>query len=201
MGSTTAEFKNRATATLLELAKNRRTIYALTNESPVSNDAIETIIKNAVLHVPSSFNTQTTRIILLLGEEHQRLWDITLGAMENLVAAGVVPRQLFETHSKPKLSGFRAAYGTVCFKSSCRLIPDLAKVLFFIEYDALTEIKKKFPTYANKFDPYALESNAMSQYLSRPFFSIYFSVLRTPTPAFFFIANAKSILSLDCARL
>lgn len=115
MGSTTVEFKNKATTTLLELARNRRTIYRLSNESPISDDAIETIIKDAVLHVPSSFNTQTTRVVLLLGEEHQRLWNITLSVMESLVDAGSVPKELFENHSKPKLNGFRAAYGTVCY--------------------------------------------------------------------------------------
>ncbi|KAF7588659.1 hypothetical protein BBP40_005410 [Aspergillus hancockii] len=140
MGSTTVVFRNPATATLLELAKNRRTVYGLRNESPISDDAIESIVKDAVLHVPSSFNTQTSRVVLLLKEDHQK----------DLVAAGTLPKEMFETHTRPKLNAFRAAYGTV---------------FFFVHYDALREIKRKFPTYADKFDPFALESNAMSQYL------------------------------------
>lgn len=39
------------------------------------------------------------------------------------------------------------------------------QVLFFVDYDALKDIKEKFAIYADKFDPFALESNAMSQYL------------------------------------
>jgi len=150
MGSTAVEFKNPATSTLLELVKSRRTYYDLKAESPISDDAIESIVQDSVLHVPSSFNTQTSRVVLLLKEEHKKVWDIAIGAMEGLVAAGHVPKEMFENHTKPKLDAFRAAYGTV---------------LFFVDYESLAPIKEKFALYADKFDPFALESNAMSQYL------------------------------------
>ncbi|KAJ6184425.1 hypothetical protein N7519_005726 [Penicillium mononematosum] len=150
MGSTQPEFKNPATASLLELAKSRRTYYGLKAESPVSDDVIERIVQDSVLHVPSSFNTQTSRVVLLLKEEHKKVWDIAINVMEGLVAAGHVPKEMFETSTKPKLEAFRAAYGTV---------------LFFVDYESLAPIKEKFAIYADKFDPFAQESNAMSQYL------------------------------------
>ncbi|GAD98358.1 conserved hypothetical protein [Paecilomyces variotii No. 5] len=145
-----SSFKNPATATLFDLAKARRTYYALTPESPVPDSVIETIVKDAVLHVPSSFNTQTTRVVLLLKKEHQKLWDAALQIMEGLVASGTIPKEMFENNTKPKLEGFRNGYGTV---------------LFFVDYESLDPIKKQFALYADKFDPFALESNAMSQYL------------------------------------
>lgn len=43
------------------------------------------------------------------------------------------------------------------------------QVLFFVDYDSLAGIKEKFAIYADKFDPFALESNAMSQYLGMLF--------------------------------
>ncbi|RAK99427.1 Nitroreductase [Aspergillus ibericus CBS 121593] len=150
MGSTQPEFKNPATTSLLELVKARRTYYGLKGESPITDDAIEHIVANAVLHVPSSFNTQTSRVVLLLKEEHHKVWDLAISAMEGLVAAGTLPKETFETQTKPKLNAFRAAYGTV---------------LFFVDFDSLAGIKEKFAIYADKFDPFALESNAMSQYL------------------------------------
>ncbi|KAL2796577.1 Nitroreductase-like protein [Aspergillus keveii] len=150
MGSTNVEFKNPATATLLEAVKARRTIYGLKPESPVSDEVIESIVRDAVLHVPSSFNTQTSRVVLLLKDEHKKVWDIALQAMEGLVAAGALPKEAYESSTKPKLEGFRNGYGTV---------------LFFVDYDSLKDIKEKFALYADKFDPFALESNAMSQYL------------------------------------
>ncbi|KAJ5563939.1 hypothetical protein N7513_000181 [Penicillium frequentans] len=150
MGSTAVEFKNPATTTLLELVKSRRTYYGLKAESPISDDAIERIVEDSVLHVPSSFNTQTSRVVLLLKEEHKKVWDIAISAMEGLVAAGILTQEAYEASTKPKLNAFRAAYGTV---------------LFFVDYESLATIKEKFAIYADKFDPFALESNAMSQYL------------------------------------
>ncbi|PWY94357.1 Nitroreductase [Aspergillus sclerotioniger CBS 115572] len=150
MGSTQPEFKNPATTSLLELVKARRTYYGLKDESPIADDAIEHLVANAVLHVPSSFNTQTSRVVLLLKEEHHKVWDLAISAMEGLVAAGTLPKETFETQTKPKLNAFRAAYGTV---------------LFFVDFDSLAGIKEKFAIYADKFDSFALESNAMSQYL------------------------------------
>ena len=129
MGSTAVEFKNPATATLLQLVKSRRTYYGLKAESPISDDAIEKIVQDSVLHVPSSFNTQTSRVVLLLKEEHQKVWDIAINAMEGLVAAGVLPKEAFESSTKPKLNAFRAAYGTVCITPN---YPHLNKLLIKI---------------------------------------------------------------------
>lgn len=111
MGS--IEFKNPATTTLLELVKSRRTYYNLKAESPISDDAIDHIVQDSVLHVPSSFNTQTSRVVLLLKEEHKKLWDIAIKVMEGLVATGHVPKEMYENSTKPKLEGFKAGYGTV----------------------------------------------------------------------------------------
>ncbi|RAL14678.1 nitroreductase family protein [Aspergillus homomorphus CBS 101889] len=145
-----AQFKNPATTALLELAKTRRSHYALKAESPIADEAIEHLVQQAVLHTPSSFNTQTGRVVLLLKEEHQKLWDIAIAALEGLVTAGRVPKETFENQTKPKLNAFRNGYGTV---------------LFFVDYDALAPIKEKFAIYADNFNPWALESNAMAQYL------------------------------------
>jgi len=150
MTISTVQFKNPATSTLFDLVKSRRTYYALKSESPVPDSVIETIVQDAILHVPSSFNTQTTRVVLLLKEEHKKLWNAVLKIMEGLVAAGKVPKEMFENNTKPKLEGFRNGYGTV---------------LFFVDYESLGPIKEKFAVYADKFDPFAQESNAMSQFL------------------------------------
>ncbi|KAL1967337.1 hypothetical protein VTN77DRAFT_3383 [Rasamsonia byssochlamydoides] len=50
-----------ATDTLIELAKARRTYYKLGKKSPVPDSKIEELVKTATLHMPSSFNTQSTR--------------------------------------------------------------------------------------------------------------------------------------------
>ena len=59
-----------------EALKHRRTYYSITNQSPVSDEEIERIVNLAVTHVPSAFNSQSTRVVLLLGENHKKLWHI-----------------------------------------------------------------------------------------------------------------------------
>jgi predicted oxidoreductase (fatty acid repression mutant protein) len=97
-----------ASKSFLETVKNRRTYYALKKESPISDKQIQDIIHEAVLHVPSSFNSQSTRVILLVKEEHDKLWEITKEVLKGIVS----PEQWGNTEQK--LNGFKAGYGTVC---------------------------------------------------------------------------------------
>ena len=50
-----------------EALKQRRTYYSITNQSPISDQEIECIVNMTVRHVPSAFNSQSTRVVLLLG--------------------------------------------------------------------------------------------------------------------------------------
>lgn len=105
-------------STLIDLAKNRRTIYNLSKKSPVADSKIEELVNAAILNVPSAFNTQSTRLVVLLHDQHDRLWDIAIEAFEGLVKAGKIPQELWEKQTLPKLLGFKGAYGTVrtfCF--------------------------------------------------------------------------------------
>jgi predicted oxidoreductase (fatty acid repression mutant protein) len=106
-----------ATDTFVELAKQRRTHYALSSKSPVPDARIEQLIRDAALHVPSSFNTQSTRLVLLLHDQHKKLWDLTIGVFEKLVEAGIVPKETWDSHTKPKLEGMKNGYGTVSFSA------------------------------------------------------------------------------------
>lgn len=98
---------------LIALAQNRRTIYKLGKKSPVPDSKIEELVNAAILHVPSSFNTQSTRLVVLLHDQHDRLWDIAIEAFQGLVESGKVPKELWEKQTLPKLNGFKGAYGTV----------------------------------------------------------------------------------------
>ena len=48
-----------------EALKQRRTYYSITNQSPISDQEIECIVNMTVRHVPSAFNSQSTRVVLL----------------------------------------------------------------------------------------------------------------------------------------
>ena len=90
--------------------KNRRSIYALGDEKIVSEEKIKEIVTDALLHTPSPFNSQSTRVVLLFNEEHRKFWQITLDELKKKVS----PEQFEQTTNKINGS-FAAGYGTVLF--------------------------------------------------------------------------------------
>ena len=131
--------------TLQQLAEKRRSIYALSNQLPVSNDEIVKLVEHAVLHTPSAFNSQSTRIVVLFGEEHKKLWDITEETLKVIVGDD----EKFQG-TKDKIAGFRAGAGTV---------------LFFEDKGVVRNMQEAAPLYADKFPIWAHQTNAMHQYV------------------------------------
>lgn len=101
------------TDALIEANKARRTIYKLGKNSPVPDSKIEELVNEAILHVPSSFNTQSTRLVVLLHAEHERLWDIVIETFMQLVQSGAVPEAVWKNQTLPKLQGMKNGVGTV----------------------------------------------------------------------------------------
>nr|ADM07403.1 nitroreductase [Taiwanofungus camphoratus] len=132
-----------ASAQFFEAIKKRRTYYVLTNASPVPDARIEGIVKDAVLHVPSSFNSQTSRVVVLLRTDHARLWDITAESLKPVAPAAQWPTTV------KKLESFKAAYGTI---------------LYFEDEDAVRGLQKQFPLYQDSFPIWAEHTNGMIQF-------------------------------------
>jgi len=59
-----------------KILQKRRTIYGLDRNIGVSEDRIEEVIKDAVNFVPSAFNSQSSRVVVLFGDHHDKLWEI-----------------------------------------------------------------------------------------------------------------------------
>ncbi len=57
--------------------KDRRSYYAISKESVISDQRIEELVEFAVKHTPSSFNSQTSRVLILLKEQHDKFWELT----------------------------------------------------------------------------------------------------------------------------
>src|SRR6187402_2160574 len=93
--------------TFLDMLVARRTNFALRADAAICNRRIEEVVTVALRHVPSPFNTQTSRIILLLGRDHKKLWDITM----EVILPRLEGSQL--EASKLKLDNFKRAHGTV----------------------------------------------------------------------------------------
>lgn len=130
--------------TFKKLVEKRRSIYALGSHLPVSNDEIVKIVEHAVLHVPSAFNSQSTRVVVLFGDDHKKLWDITEDKLRSIVNDD---EQFAST--KQKLDGFRSGAGTV---------------MFFEDHSVVRNMQAAAPLYADKFPIWAHQTSAMHQY-------------------------------------
>ena len=95
------------TMTFKDAVKHRRTIYQLNKKSPVEDKKIEEIARIAIKDVPSSFNSQSARMVVLLKDEHDKFWDIVKDILKVHV-----PEDKWE-YTGQRIQGFRNAYGTV----------------------------------------------------------------------------------------
>lgn len=96
--------------TLYNIAETRRSIYMLNDQLPVSKDEVVKLVEHAVLHTPSSFNSQSSRLVVLFGEDHQKLWQIT----EDLLRAMVNDDEKFKS-TADKMAMFKAGAGTILY--------------------------------------------------------------------------------------
>ena len=93
--------------TFLNVTESRRSYYQLTNESTISDARLKELVAHTIKHVPSAFNSQTARLVVVLKEKHEELWDAVLEIYKLQL-----PADKFE-HLKRRIAGFRKAYGTV----------------------------------------------------------------------------------------
>lgn len=128
---------------LKEALKHRRSYYNIGNQSPIPDDKIEGILDFAALHIPSAFNSQSTRMVLLLKKHHQRLWEIVLENLRDSIPAA----KFAGTENKIRQS-FAAGYGTV---------------LFFEDRTTVENLQKAYPLYREKFPLWSQQTSAMHQ--------------------------------------
>ncbi|KAB0570824.1 nitroreductase family protein [Brucella pituitosa] len=122
--------------------KKRRTQYALGKNLPLSQDATAELIREAIKHSPSSFNSQSSRAIVLFGAESEKLWDI---AKEEL--RKIVPADAFE-QTEAKIDSFAAGAGTV---------------LFFEDQSVVKGLQDNFALYADNFPVWSEQAGGMAQ--------------------------------------
>jgi len=126
----------------IDALKKRRTQYALGKNLPISKDATAELIREAVKHSPSSFNSQSSRAVILFGAESDKLWNI---AKEEL--RKIVPADAF-AQTEAKLDSFAAGAGTV---------------LFFEDQDVVKGLQEQFALYADNFPVWSEQAGGMAQ--------------------------------------
>ncbi|AHM65758.1 nitroreductase family protein [Paenibacillus polymyxa] len=123
--------------------KDRRSYYGISKEQVISDQRIQEIVEEAVKYTPTSFNSQTSRAVVLLGEHHDKLWNIT----EDILREVVGNEEQFKSTAE-KMNGFRSGYGTV---------------LFFEDNNVVAGLQQQFEAYADNFPIWANQSNGMLQ--------------------------------------
>lgn len=127
----------------LDHIKQRRTIYAVGKNVPLTPEQIESVIKEAVNHSPSAFNSQTSRIVTLFGESHLQFWNVVRETLRK-----IVPETAFEG-TNAKINSFAAGYGTV---------------LFYEDQDVVKSLQEQFALYADNFPVWSEHSSAIAQF-------------------------------------
>lgn len=123
--------------------KSRRTIYAIGKDQVLPDKDLIELIQEAVRESPSSFNSQSSRVVILLGDEHDKYWEETvLGALKK-----VTDEEGFN-HAKGRVDGFKAGYGTV---------------LFYEDEETIKGMQEKFAAYADNFPHWSGHASGMAQ--------------------------------------
>jgi predicted oxidoreductase (fatty acid repression mutant protein) len=128
----------------LTAVADRRTFYGISNEAVISDERLKEVIDHAVKHTPSAFNSQSTRIVLLLQKEHEKFWNMTKEALRK-----IVPADSFAP-TEEKINAFRNGYGTV---------------LFFEDNSVVESLQQQFALYKDNFPVWSQHTNAMHQFV------------------------------------
>lgn len=101
---------------------SRRTQYQLSKALPqgVTIEQVQSIVQDFVKHIPTSFNSQTVRAVILTGAVHEQAWQSVVDGIPS------------DSGKKRPTSAKEEAYGTV---------------VFFDDGNAIKAITDKFPAY------------------------------------------------------
>lgn len=127
----------------LDAIQARRTIYAIGKSVSQPEAQISSLIIAAVKESPSSFNSQSSRAVVLFGRQHEKLWDIVRQELKK-----IVPAEAF-ANTDAKISSFAAGFGTV---------------LFFEDQQVIEDLQQKFALYADNFPVWSEHSSGIAQF-------------------------------------
>ena len=127
----------------LDIARKRRTQYALGNDIPIGQEQVTGLIQEAMRQAPSSFNSQSSRALILHGAQSVKFWEIVKDELRK-----IVPADAFPTTEK-KIDSFAAGAGTV---------------LFYEDQEPVKALQEQFPLYADNFPIWSEHATGIAQY-------------------------------------
>ena len=123
----------------LDLLEKRRSIYTIGTNSDYTKEEITERIRDVVKQVPTAFNSQTTRVVVLFDEAKDKFWDHIYDVQKDVLEGDV-----WEMMSGT-ITGSKNGIGTV---------------LFFEDIDAV----KQMPAQGIRGEAYKQNNNANAQY-------------------------------------
>lgn len=127
---------------VIQSLRKRRSQYSLGRNLSQSPAEIEALIKEAIRWSPSSFNSQSSRAVILFGAQSERFWELVRESLRPLV-----PAEAFGG-TEQKLASFAAGVGTV---------------LFYEDQDVVKGLQEQFALYADNFPVWSEHSTGMAQ--------------------------------------
>ena len=135
-------------STIIESLKKRRTQYALGRNVALDKDTLTALVKEAIKHTPSSFNSQSSRAVILFGEQSEQFWELTKQELKKIVLEGV------EEHHQAKMF-LRELSNLV--EDSEKFQPKLKVLMEDIAHHVQEEEGQMFPMIEEQFDEYTLQ--------------------------------------------
>ena len=121
----------------------RRTQYALGKNLPLPQQEVSQLIQEAIKLSPSSFNSQSSRAVILFGAESDKFWGFVMEALRK-----IVPADSFAP-TEAKINSFAAGAGTV---------------LFYEDQDVVKGLQQQFAAYADNFPIWSEHSTGIAQF-------------------------------------
>ncbi|CAM9406470.1 nitroreductase family protein [Acinetobacter bereziniae] len=128
----------------LDLIHKRRTIYAIGRHVNHSPEYLSDLIQQAIKQSPSSFNSQSSRAVILFNAEHEKFWNFVKAQLK-----AYAKDEASALKTEAKMDSFIAGFGTV---------------LFFEDQDVVKDLQAQFPSYADNFPVWAEHSTAIAQF-------------------------------------
>ncbi len=129
--------------TALEVFKARRTQYALGKNVSQSRDELTQLIQTTIKEAPSSFNSQSSRAVILFGDQSLRFWGLVKNALRPMVPVDAFAK------TEEKLDSFAAGVGTV---------------LFYEDQAVIKGLQEQFALYADNFPVWSEHSSGIAQF-------------------------------------
>lgn len=128
-----------------DLQTKCRSIYALGRQVTQTPEALYDLVKSAVKQSPTSFNNQSVRAVVLMGDAHEKLWDMTAQRLQQ-----EVPDEAAYQQTLAKINhAFKAGFGTV---------------LFYTDTDVVKMYEEQIPLYAENFYDWSEQGHGMAEY-------------------------------------